>query len=124
MRYTIAPGKYGGEASWSDIKRSLRVCAGNYLSEADTWQRHCLQVRHTQTYLSLYLWFINQRRSIFYVTLVTFCVTFLLRVSLDPMSQKMVGVLRYFLSQFSPKYRRGSVAEDTPPEALQKPLAQ
>lgn len=48
--YTIAPGKYGGEASWSDIQRSLRVCAGNHLSEADTWQRHCLQVRHTQTY--------------------------------------------------------------------------
>ncbi|KAL7386629.1 hypothetical protein ABVT39_011254 [Epinephelus coioides] len=46
------------------------------------------------------------------------------RVSLDPKAQKLAGVLRYYLSQFSPKYRRGSVADDNPPEALQKPLAQ
>nr|XP_033506767.1 amylo-alpha-1, 6-glucosidase, 4-alpha-glucanotransferase a isoform X1 [Epinephelus lanceolatus] len=46
------------------------------------------------------------------------------RVSLDPKAQKLAGVLRYYLSQFSPKYRKGSVADDNPPEALQKPLAQ
>ncbi|CAN9502909.1 unnamed protein product [Ophioblennius macclurei] len=46
------------------------------------------------------------------------------RVSLDPNAQKLVGVLRYYLSQFSPKYKRGSVADDNPPEALQMPLAQ
>ncbi|XP_030607338.1 glycogen debranching enzyme isoform X2 [Archocentrus centrarchus] len=46
------------------------------------------------------------------------------RVSLDPKAQKLVGVLRYYLSQFSPKYRRGSVADENPPEALKKPLAQ
>ncbi|XP_038574852.1 glycogen debranching enzyme isoform X2 [Micropterus salmoides] len=46
------------------------------------------------------------------------------RVSLDPKAQKLVGVLRYYLSQFSPKYRRGSVADENTPEALQKPLAQ
>lgn len=46
------------------------------------------------------------------------------RVSLDPRAQRMVGVLRYYLSQFSPKYKKGSVADDSVPEALQKPLAQ
>ncbi|XP_041849646.1 glycogen debranching enzyme isoform X1 [Melanotaenia boesemani] len=46
------------------------------------------------------------------------------RVSLDPKAQTVVGVLRYYLSQFSPKYRRGSVPDENPPEALQKPLAQ
>uniref|UniRef100_A0A8P4KBC7 Glycogen debranching enzyme n=1 Tax=Dicentrarchus labrax TaxID=13489 RepID=A0A8P4KBC7_DICLA len=46
------------------------------------------------------------------------------RVSLDPKAQKLVGMLRYYLSQFSPKYRRGSVADENPPEALQMPLAQ
>ncbi|XP_060940670.1 glycogen debranching enzyme [Limanda limanda] len=46
------------------------------------------------------------------------------RISLDPTAQKMVGLLRFYLSQFSPKYRRGSVADENPPEALQKPLAQ
>lgn len=46
------------------------------------------------------------------------------RVSLDPTAQRMVGVLRYYLSQFSPKYKKGSVADDSVPEALQKPLAQ
>ncbi|XP_060899776.1 glycogen debranching enzyme isoform X1 [Labrus mixtus] len=46
------------------------------------------------------------------------------RVSLDPRAQKVVGMLRYYLSQFSPKYKRGSMAEDNPPEALQKPLSQ
>ncbi|XP_042353402.1 LOW QUALITY PROTEIN: glycogen debranching enzyme-like [Plectropomus leopardus] len=46
------------------------------------------------------------------------------RVSLDPKAQKVAGVLRFYLSQFSPKYRKGSVADDKPPEALQKPLAQ
>ncbi|XP_053185673.1 glycogen debranching enzyme isoform X2 [Scomber japonicus] len=46
------------------------------------------------------------------------------RVSLDPKAQKLVGMLRYYLSQFSPKYKRGSVADENPPEALQKPLAQ
>uniref|UniRef100_A0A3Q3M1M7 Glycogen debranching enzyme n=1 Tax=Mastacembelus armatus TaxID=205130 RepID=A0A3Q3M1M7_9TELE len=38
------------------------------------------------------------------------------RVSLDPKAQKLVGVLRYYLSQFSPKYRRGSIADENPPE--------
>ncbi|XP_055084309.1 glycogen debranching enzyme isoform X1 [Periophthalmus magnuspinnatus] len=46
------------------------------------------------------------------------------RVSLDPKAQQVVGVLRYYLSQFSPKYRRGSTADDSPPEVLQKPLSQ
>lgn len=46
------------------------------------------------------------------------------RVSLDPTAQRMVGVLRYYLSQFSPKYKKGSVVDDSVPEALQKPLAQ
>uniref|UniRef100_A0A3P9IX22 Glycogen debranching enzyme n=1 Tax=Oryzias latipes TaxID=8090 RepID=A0A3P9IX22_ORYLA len=46
------------------------------------------------------------------------------RVSLDPKAQKLVGVLRYYLSQFSPKYKRGSVPDENPPPALQKPLAQ
>ncbi|KAK5606319.1 hypothetical protein CRENBAI_023544 [Crenichthys baileyi] len=46
------------------------------------------------------------------------------RVSLDPKAQKLVGVLRFYLSQFSPKYRRGSVPDENPPEVLQKPLAQ
>uniref|UniRef100_A0A674P8Z8 Glycogen debranching enzyme n=1 Tax=Takifugu rubripes TaxID=31033 RepID=A0A674P8Z8_TAKRU len=46
------------------------------------------------------------------------------RVSLDPKAQKMVGALRFYLSQFSPKYRKGSLTEENPPEALQKPLAQ
>lgn len=46
------------------------------------------------------------------------------RVSLDPKAQKLVGLLRYYLSQFSPKYRRGSVADENPPDALKKPLAQ
>ncbi|KAM9718545.1 glycogen debranching enzyme isoform 2-T2 [Menidia menidia] len=50
--------------------------------------------------------------------------TIAFRVSLDPKSQKLVGVLRFYLSQFSPKYRRGSVQDESPPEALQKPLAQ
>uniref|UniRef100_A0A671UAB6 Glycogen debranching enzyme n=1 Tax=Sparus aurata TaxID=8175 RepID=A0A671UAB6_SPAAU len=31
------------------------------------------------------------------------------RVSLDPKAQRLVGVLRFYLSQFSPKYRRGSL---------------
>uniref|UniRef100_A0A3B3CD67 Glycogen debranching enzyme n=1 Tax=Oryzias melastigma TaxID=30732 RepID=A0A3B3CD67_ORYME len=46
------------------------------------------------------------------------------RVSLDPKAQKLVGVLRYYLSQFSPKYKRGSVPDENSPPALQKPLAQ
>uniref|UniRef100_H3DLB9 Glycogen debranching enzyme n=1 Tax=Tetraodon nigroviridis TaxID=99883 RepID=H3DLB9_TETNG len=46
------------------------------------------------------------------------------RVSLDPKAQRMVGLLRFYLSQFSPKYRKGSVTEENPPEPLQKPLAQ
>ncbi|XP_023190606.1 glycogen debranching enzyme isoform X1 [Xiphophorus maculatus] len=46
------------------------------------------------------------------------------RVSLDPKAQKLVGVLRFYLSQFSPKYRRGSVPDENPPEVLQKPLTQ
>ncbi|KAK7944591.1 hypothetical protein WMY93_000319 [Mugilogobius chulae] len=46
------------------------------------------------------------------------------RVSLDPKAQQVVAVLRYYLSQFSPKYRRGSTADDNPPEVLQKPLSQ
>ncbi|XP_058498944.1 glycogen debranching enzyme isoform X2 [Solea solea] len=46
------------------------------------------------------------------------------RISLDPRAQKVVGVLRHYLSQFSPKYRRGSVVDENPPEILLKPLAQ
>ncbi|KAM9844696.1 glycogen debranching enzyme isoform 1-T1 [Aulostomus maculatus] len=46
------------------------------------------------------------------------------RISLDPKAQKLIGVLRYYLSQFSPKYKRGSVADGNPPEILQNPLAQ
>ncbi|XP_037314031.2 glycogen debranching enzyme isoform X1 [Pungitius pungitius] len=46
------------------------------------------------------------------------------RVSLDPKAQKLAGMLRYYLTQFSPKYRKGSIVEDNPPEALRKPLAQ
>ncbi|KAL6104713.1 agl [Pungitius sinensis] len=46
------------------------------------------------------------------------------RVSLDPKAQKLAGMLRYYLTQFSPKYRKGSIVEDSPPEALRKPLAQ
>ncbi|KAM6918647.1 glycogen debranching enzyme [Xenentodon cancila] len=46
------------------------------------------------------------------------------RISLDPKAQKLVGVLRYYLSQFSPKYRKGSVPDENTPQALQKPLAQ
>ncbi|XP_035027482.1 glycogen debranching enzyme isoform X3 [Hippoglossus stenolepis] len=46
------------------------------------------------------------------------------RISLDPTAQKMVGLLRFYLSQFSPKYRKGSVADVNPPEGLQKSLAQ
>ncbi|KAM4623773.1 glycogen debranching enzyme isoform 2-T2 [Polymixia lowei] len=46
------------------------------------------------------------------------------RVSLDPKAQQLVGVLRYYLTQFSPKYRRGSVTDTNTPPALQKPLAQ
>ncbi|KAF7223093.1 glycogen debranching enzyme isoform X2 [Nothobranchius furzeri] len=46
------------------------------------------------------------------------------RVSLDPKAQKLVGALRFYLSQFSPKYRRGSVPDETPTDILQKPLAQ
>ncbi|XP_016521077.1 glycogen debranching enzyme isoform X2 [Poecilia formosa] len=46
------------------------------------------------------------------------------RVSLDPKAQKLVGMLRFYLSQFSPKYRRGSVPDENPPEVLQKPLTQ
>ncbi|XP_076018251.1 glycogen debranching enzyme [Genypterus blacodes] len=46
------------------------------------------------------------------------------RVSLDPKAQQIAGVLRYYLIQFSPKYKRGSVVDENPPSALQKPLAQ
>uniref|UniRef100_A0A3P9P9Q4 Glycogen debranching enzyme n=1 Tax=Poecilia reticulata TaxID=8081 RepID=A0A3P9P9Q4_POERE len=46
------------------------------------------------------------------------------RVCLDPKAQKLVGMLRFYLSQFSPKYRRGSVPDENPQEVLQKPLAQ
>ncbi|XP_037537913.1 glycogen debranching enzyme [Nematolebias whitei] len=46
------------------------------------------------------------------------------RVSLDSKAQKLVSVLRFYLSQFSPKYRRGSIQDENPPEILQKSLAQ
>ncbi|XP_061654774.1 glycogen debranching enzyme isoform X1 [Phyllopteryx taeniolatus] len=46
------------------------------------------------------------------------------RVSLDPKAQKLVGALRYFLSQFSLKYRKGSLTDENPAEALKMPLAQ
>lgn len=55
---------------------------------------------------------------------LAFLFSLLVRVSLDPKAQKLVGLLRYYLSQFSPKYRRGSVADENPPDALKKPLAQ
>ncbi|XP_037131537.1 glycogen debranching enzyme isoform X2 [Syngnathus acus] len=46
------------------------------------------------------------------------------RISLDPKAQKLVGALRYYLSQFSLKYRKGSIADENPPDALKMPLAQ
>ncbi|XP_056148989.1 glycogen debranching enzyme-like isoform X2 [Lampris incognitus] len=46
------------------------------------------------------------------------------RVSLDPKAQKLVGVLRHHLTQFSPKYKKGSIMDTNVPSALQKPLAQ
>ncbi|XP_061784636.1 glycogen debranching enzyme [Nerophis lumbriciformis] len=46
------------------------------------------------------------------------------RVSLDPKAQKLVGAIRYILSQFSLKYRKGSIADENPPEVLKMPLAQ
>ncbi|XP_033960867.1 glycogen debranching enzyme isoform X2 [Pseudochaenichthys georgianus] len=46
------------------------------------------------------------------------------RVSLDPTAQKLVGVLRCCLTQFSPKYQRGSAADEHLPEILTQPLAQ
>ncbi|TNN22584.1 Glycogen debranching enzyme [Liparis tanakae] len=50
------------------------------------------------------------------------CVS--LRVSLDPKAQQVAGVLRFYLSQFSPKFKRGSRKEEEPPGALRRPLAQ
>ncbi|CAL8276876.1 unnamed protein product [Lota lota] len=46
------------------------------------------------------------------------------RVSLDPQAQQVVGVLRFYLTQFSPKYRKGSVPDTHTPPALKTPLAQ
>jgi len=46
------------------------------------------------------------------------------RVSLDPKAQQLVGVLRFYLTQFSPKYRKGSTPDPNTPAALQTPLAQ
>ncbi|XP_054622579.1 glycogen debranching enzyme isoform X2 [Dunckerocampus dactyliophorus] len=46
------------------------------------------------------------------------------RVSLDPKAQKLVGAIRHVLSQFSLKYRKGSIADENPPEVLKMPLAQ
>lgn len=51
-------------------------------------------------------------------------LSLLYRVSLDPKAQKLVGALRYFLSQFSLKYRKGSTADENPSEVLKMPLAQ
>lgn len=42
--FSVVGGKYSGEESWGHIQRSLRVCSGDQLPEADTRQRHRLQV--------------------------------------------------------------------------------
>ncbi|XP_056452233.1 glycogen debranching enzyme isoform X2 [Gadus chalcogrammus] len=46
------------------------------------------------------------------------------RVSLDPRAQQVVGILRFYLTQFSPKYRKGSIPDLQTPPALKTPLAQ
>nr|XP_055058383.1 glycogen debranching enzyme isoform X1 [Misgurnus anguillicaudatus]XP_055058385.1 glycogen debranching enzyme isoform X1 [Misgurnus anguillicaudatus]XP_055058386.1 glycogen debranching enzyme isoform X1 [Misgurnus anguillicaudatus] len=46
------------------------------------------------------------------------------RVSLDPKSQELVGVLRHHLIQFNPLYKAGSLPDQSTPAALKTPLAQ
>ncbi|CAL8347014.1 unnamed protein product [Merluccius merluccius] len=46
------------------------------------------------------------------------------RVSLDPRAQQVVGILRFYLTQFSPKYRRGSIPDPHTPPTLKTPLAE
>ncbi|XP_035272297.1 glycogen debranching enzyme-like isoform X2 [Anguilla anguilla] len=44
------------------------------------------------------------------------------RVSLDPKSQEMVGLLRNHLIQFSPRFKHGSLADDKAPAILKTPI--
>ncbi|KAL0965924.1 hypothetical protein UPYG_G00288010 [Umbra pygmaea] len=46
------------------------------------------------------------------------------RVSLDPRAQELVGVIRHYLIQFSPKYKPGSRRSQDTPTILEKPLAE
>lgn len=107
----VARGKHGGEESRRHVQRPLGVCPGDQLPEADPRQRHRLQVRSRS----------SSGSSV--PAVAQGSAPALLRVSLDPKAQKMVGLLRFFLSQFSPKYRKGSVTAEKPPEALAQPLA-
>uniref|UniRef100_A0A8C1NEI3 Glycogen debranching enzyme n=1 Tax=Cyprinus carpio TaxID=7962 RepID=A0A8C1NEI3_CYPCA len=46
------------------------------------------------------------------------------RVSLDPKSQELVGVLRHHLIQFNPLYKAGSLPDPNTPGILKNPLTQ
>ncbi|RXN25810.1 glycogen debranching enzyme-like isoform X1 [Labeo rohita] len=46
------------------------------------------------------------------------------RVSLDPKSQELVGVLRNHLIQFNPLYKAGSLPDPNTPDILKSPLTQ
>uniref|UniRef100_A0A672NX71 Glycogen debranching enzyme n=1 Tax=Sinocyclocheilus grahami TaxID=75366 RepID=A0A672NX71_SINGR len=46
------------------------------------------------------------------------------RVSLDPKSQELVGVLRHHLIQFNPLYKAGSLPDPNTPDILKSPLTQ
>ncbi|XP_051556347.1 glycogen debranching enzyme-like isoform X2 [Myxocyprinus asiaticus] len=46
------------------------------------------------------------------------------RLSLDPKSQELVGVLRNHLIQFNPLYKAGSLPDQNAPAILKKPLTQ
>lgn len=51
-------------------------------------------------------------------------MSFFLRVSLDPKSQELVGVLRNHLIQFNPLYKAGSLPDPNTPDILKTPLTQ
>ncbi len=65
-------------------------------------------------------------------TVVFFCFfislkcegSFFLRVSLDPKSQELVGVLRNHVIQFNPLYKAGSLPDPNTPDILKSPLTQ
>uniref|UniRef100_A0A673IJQ7 Glycogen debranching enzyme n=2 Tax=Sinocyclocheilus rhinocerous TaxID=307959 RepID=A0A673IJQ7_9TELE len=46
------------------------------------------------------------------------------RVSLDPKSQELVGVLRHHLIQFNPLYKAGSLTDPNTPDILKSPLTE